>query len=36
MSVVIDLGEQLRWMHDGETDLSLSHDSSSGGVSNIL
>jgi hypothetical protein len=30
VSVVIDLGEQLRWMHDGETDLYLSHDSSRG------
>jgi hypothetical protein len=26
----------LRWMHDGETDLCLSHDSSREGVSNIL
>ena len=36
MSVVIDIREQVRWMHDGETDLCLSHDNSREGVSNIL
>jgi hypothetical protein len=32
---IIDLSEQLRWMHDGETDLCLSHDSSRGGAEEV-